>query len=219
MFDLINFDIIQRDMVSVIVSLVCGSMMGFEREYQNKSAGFRTIILICLGSTIFSLGSHYALGASQDRIAANIVTGIGFIGAGVIFKDSLWVKGLTTAAVIWVSAAIGIISGMGHHLFAFVLTVIVIIVLSLFSLAEMLIDTFHHKKQLNITFIDTDLQHLHQLENTIRLRKIKTRRIFVAKNSDNNLWVVLELTGTKETIKYMNELMVNLPEIKAFHVV
>ena len=86
MFDLINFNIIQRDMVSVIVSLVCGSMMGFEREYQNKSAGFRTIILICLGSTIFSLGSHYALGASQDRIATNILLVLIFLSL-IVFSS------------------------------------------------------------------------------------------------------------------------------------
>jgi len=215
---MLNLDIIPEDLVSVLVALVCGSLLGFEREYQNKSAGFRTIILICLGAAVFTLSSGYALGASQDRIAANIVTGIGFIGAGVIFKDSLWVKGLTTAAVIWVSAAIGVVSGMGHHLFALILSVIVVIVLSLFSLAELLIDRFHHKKQLNITFINTDLQNLHQLENIIKMRKIRARRMFVAKNNENNLWVVLELTGTKRTIKFLNEHMVNLPEIKSFSV-
>ena len=96
----------QGDLISIAVSILCGSIIGFEREYSNKSAGFRTLILICLGSTIFTIVSKHGSG-SDDRIAANIITGIGFIGAGVIFKDKLSVLGLTTAAVIWTTAGIG----------------------------------------------------------------------------------------------------------------
>ena len=94
-----------EDVISLAISILCGSIIGFEREYNNKSAGFRTVILICLGSTIFTIVSNHGTG-SDDRIAANIITGIGFIGAGVIFKDKLSVLGLTTAAVIWTSAGI-----------------------------------------------------------------------------------------------------------------
>src|SRR6187431_1454735 len=83
----------RHDVVSLAISILCGSIIGFEREYNNKSAGFRTVILICFGSTIFTIVSRYGAG-SDDRIAANIITGIGFIGAGVIFKDKLSVLGL-----------------------------------------------------------------------------------------------------------------------------
>ncbi len=201
---------------SIAVSLICGGIIGFEREYQNKSAGFRTIILISLGATIFTLVSRYAGGQSDDRIASTIVTGIGFIGAGVIFKDNLWVKGLTTAAVIWVSASIGMLCGMGYYFFSFLLSIIVVIVLSLFYKVETLIDLFHHRKQFTVTFIDTNLKNLYDLEQTIKMRGIASKRIRVSKTDEGNLWVALDLRGNKNSIKNLNELMMNMSEIKSF---
>ncbi len=144
------------DLISIAVSILCGSIIGFEREYNNKSAGFRTIILISLGSTIFTIVSKHGSG-SDDRIAANIITGIGFIGAGVIFKDKLSVLGLTTAAVIWTTAGIGMATGIGYHILAFSLTIFTIIVLSLFGKVEYLIDQLNHSKTINLTFKDTDI--------------------------------------------------------------
>ena len=76
---------------SILISIACGAVVGFEREFKNKSAGFRTIILICLGSTIFTLSSRKG-NISDDRIAANIVTGIGFLGAGVIYQGKFTVQ-------------------------------------------------------------------------------------------------------------------------------
>ena len=86
----------------IVAALVIGGIIGGEREYRSKAAGFRTMTLICLGSTIFTILS-LKLGAntSPDRIASNIITGIGFIGAGVIFKDGITISGLTTATSIW----------------------------------------------------------------------------------------------------------------------
>lgn len=109
--DMMDFTIELEDMVAMLVSIVCGGIIGFEREYRSNSAGFRTIILISLGSTIFTIVSRHGAG-TDDRISANIITGIGFIGAGVIFKDKFSVSGLTTAAVIWTSAAIGMTTGI-----------------------------------------------------------------------------------------------------------
>ena len=111
-----DFTVEIKDMVAMVISIICGGVIGFEREYKNKSAGFRTIILISLGSTIFTIVSQHGAG-TDDRISANIITGIGFIGAGVIFKDKISIRGLTTAAVIWTSAAIGMTAGIGYHSF------------------------------------------------------------------------------------------------------
>ena len=80
-------EINSNDLTTMLVSVLCGGLLGIEREYLNKSAGLRTIVLICLGSTIFTMVSQ-RVGGSEDRIAANIITGIGFIGAGVIFKEN-----------------------------------------------------------------------------------------------------------------------------------
>src|SRR5690606_33598818 len=105
------------------------------REYKNKSAGFRTIVLICLGATAFTIVSRYGVG-SDDRIAANIITGIGFIGAGVIFKDKFSVMGLTTAAVIWIVAGIGMAAGIGYYGLSLSLSLITVLVLSVFNKVE-----------------------------------------------------------------------------------
>ena len=215
---MIDVDFNSSDLVSIIVSVVCGGIIGFEREYQNKFAGFRTIILICLGATIYTIVSKNMPGQSDDRIASNIVTGIGFIGAGVIFKDSLWVKGLTTAAVIWISAAIGMMIGMGDHFLALLVTLIVLLILSVFNIAERLIDSFHNRKQFTITFVDTDLKHLYDLEQLISVRKIKAKRLRVSKTEAGNLWAVLDVYGNKNKIKNLNEHMVSLPEIKSFQI-
>lgn len=103
--------------IAVVVSaLICGAMIGTERERKVKPAGLRTMILIASGSALFTIISGLLADASGDkgRIAAQIVTGIGFLGAGVIMHDSVRIRGLTTAAMIWVMAAIGMLCGAGY---------------------------------------------------------------------------------------------------------
>jgi putative Mg2+ transporter-C (MgtC) family protein len=118
-FDQIVWD--WNDLLKAVLSLFAGFVLGFEREWKDKSAGFKTISIICLGSTLFSLLS-FKLGAgdSEDatRIASYVVSGIGFLGAGVIFKDGVNVNGLTTASIIWMSAAIGMAIGFGVYIIA-----------------------------------------------------------------------------------------------------
>src|SRR5690606_26545167 len=97
----------------LLMSFTIGTLIGLEREYRSKAAGLRTMIMICVGSTIFTEIS-ISMDVS-DRIISNIVTGIGFLGAGVIFKDGLTVTGLTTASTIWICAALGIAIGVGEY--------------------------------------------------------------------------------------------------------
>lgn len=110
------------DLVKAVTSLIIGMILGAERELKDKAAGFRTITLICLGSTLFSLLSYkLGMGESEDatRIASYVVSGIGFLGAGVIFKDGFTINGLTTASIIWIAAAIGMSIGFGQFYIAF----------------------------------------------------------------------------------------------------
>jgi putative Mg2+ transporter-C (MgtC) family protein len=88
-------------LLQLLMVIVVGGLIGAEREYHSKNAGFRTMILICLGSFLFTTFSIHISGSSSDRIASNIVTGIGFLGAGVIFKSDNRINGITTAATIW----------------------------------------------------------------------------------------------------------------------
>lgn len=99
---------IDYEILLIVASVFVGGIIGIEREYQLKAAGLRTMILVTLGSCMFTMLSR-SLGApgSPDRIAANIITGIGFVGAGVIFKEENRVSGLTTAVTIWICAALG----------------------------------------------------------------------------------------------------------------
>jgi putative Mg2+ transporter-C (MgtC) family protein len=104
------------NMLLVFVAVLCGSLVGAERERREKPAGLRTLILVCLGSTIFTMASLIFNTASGDsgRVAAQIVTGIGFLGAGAILHGRGMVSGMTTAATIWVMAAIGMLAGAGY---------------------------------------------------------------------------------------------------------
>ena len=99
----------------VLVSTICGAIVGYERELKNKSAGLRTIILICVGSCLFTVASFVAAQFTGDptRILSTIVTGIGFLGGGVIVQHEDKLIGITTAAFIWVVSAIGILCGLG----------------------------------------------------------------------------------------------------------
>lgn len=119
----------KADICKLLIALVMGALIGAEREYRSKSAGLRTIMLICLGSTLFTILSLKIGLSSPDRIAANIITGIGFIGAGVVFKDGNSVTGLTTAATIWMASAVGIGVGAGYIIISFFATAFTIIIL------------------------------------------------------------------------------------------
>lgn len=118
------------------ISIVLGLCIGIERQVHKHPAGLRTFTLICFGSTLATLASIYICQTHTDlingdpgRIAAQILTGIGFIGAGLIIKNGDGISGLTTAACIFVSAAIGITVGVGMYLVAAVSTVVVVIIL------------------------------------------------------------------------------------------
>lgn len=110
------------DISKAILALVAGVILGYEREMKDKSAGLKTISIICLGSALFTVLSYkMGLGDSEDgtRIASYVVSGVGFLGAGVIYKEGFTVYGLTTAGIIWISAAIGMAIGFGEFNLAF----------------------------------------------------------------------------------------------------
>lgn len=116
----------------LVTAVLLGGVVGLEREWRNKEAGLRTNILIALGSAAFTLMSiELTDGRTGDtsRVAAQIVTGIGFLGAGAIMRRDGGIQGLTTAATIWVNAAIGVAAGGGEFHLAVIMTVITLLVL------------------------------------------------------------------------------------------
>jgi putative Mg2+ transporter-C (MgtC) family protein len=126
--------------IRLLVSLIIGVFIGLEREVQHKAAGLRTSVLICLGSTIFTISSidFASLSGTVDpsRIAAGIVTGIGFLGAGAIIQTRSSVHGLTTAATIWVMASLGLAVGLGSIALAIGGAVLSLLILNPMQLVE-----------------------------------------------------------------------------------
>jgi putative Mg2+ transporter-C (MgtC) family protein len=120
------------------VSFLAGMIIGIERELEHKPAGLRTIVLVCLGSTVFiMIGLELvAQGASVDRVVAGVITGVGFLGAGAIIQARGHIQGLTTAAAIWVASGIGLATGAGYYVLVVVVVVIVLIVLRVLNLIE-----------------------------------------------------------------------------------
>jgi putative Mg2+ transporter-C (MgtC) family protein len=132
----------------LLAALVAGALIGTERSFHGRAAGFRTHTLVCLASSVLMLVTLYqgywfpaALGDGMridpTRMAQGIMTGIGFLGAGVIFREGLTVRGLTTAASIWTTAAVGVLMGVGLYLPGAVATVLTLGVLSVFRQIEM----------------------------------------------------------------------------------
>lgn len=116
----------------LLVAAILGSLVGWERERAQRPAGLRTYMLVAFGSALFTVLSSTAFaGAATDpsRIAANIVVGIGFLGAGTIFRAGESVRGLTTAAGLWAIAAIGMAAGVGEYLLAIISTLLVLVIL------------------------------------------------------------------------------------------
>jgi putative Mg2+ transporter-C (MgtC) family protein len=123
----------------LLTAALLGAALGFEREVRHKSAGLRTNTLIAVGSALFTVMSFELLqGQTGDptRIAAQIVTGIGFLGAGAIMRTGSGVQGLTTAATVWVNAAVGVAVGGGRYRLAFIATAITLAALLVLSPIE-----------------------------------------------------------------------------------
>ena len=133
------FDPLGRPFWTVIgYAVLCGGIVGFERQFRGKAAGVRTSILVCLGTAVFiHLGVAIpGEGADPTRVLGQLLTGIGFLGAGVMFSNRGVVSGVTTAAVIWVLAAIGAAIGLGHYTGALVLAVVTVVLLVGIQLLE-----------------------------------------------------------------------------------
>ena len=198
----------------LLISFCIGTAIGFEREYRSKAAGLRTMIMICLGSTMFTQLSILISPNSPDRIASTLVTGIGFLGAGVIFKDGLTVTGLTTATTIWISAALGMAVGMGQYFIALFGLTGVLIVLAVFEKFQYLVERMHQSRVYKISF-NRDQIHENQfgsIPKDLRLnihkrRELKERECIVQ---------VYEISGKEKKLDEFNQYLRNEASVLAF---
>ncbi len=162
-----NLDLVEN-LIKVGMAVLVGGIIGAEREYQDKAAGFRTIILITLGSTLFTIFSLLLdPGNTQTRIAANIVTGIGFLGAGAIVREGGRIAGLTTASTIWLAAALGMGIGAGELYFVLAATAVTILVLVVFPRLEIKIDRVREARSYRIVLGANDIKKAEKIAKTL----------------------------------------------------
>lgn len=203
-----------NDLLKAIFSLAAGFVLGFEREWKDKSAGFKTISIICLGSTLFSILSlKLGAGDSEDatRIASYVVSGIGFLGAGVIFKDGVNVNGLTTASIIWMSAAVGMAIGFGM----FVIALIFLVACFAVIISGPILNRYAFRNLVKIVTVKFDThqladrdQFIHDLRRYVKQLKVKSQTL-----NKEGLVLTMEVLIDKAKIKDFEQCLMAHPAI------
>ena len=173
---IINWDFIIR----IVVAAILGGAIGVEREYHAKDAGFRTHLLVAIGSALFTVISMYgfdsflggkSISFDPSRIAAQIVTGIGFLGAGTIIFQKQFIRGLTTAAGLWVTAAIGLACGCGMYFIALLTTALVLICLATMNIFIKRISTRH----ISISFSCNSQEEIKNIISALKNEEIEIK--------------------------------------------
>ncbi len=200
--------------IRLAVSFLLGAVVGFERQYHEKPAGFSTNTLICMGSTVFaliSLMSAQYYGGDPARIAAQIVTGVGFLGAGSIIREGNKISGLTTAAGIWVVAAIGMAAGYGEFGVA-CLAVVLVLILQVFR--RRILNTFESVKTFEYITIkcEPDLQIVTKIEDIIKAEGVSVVKSHFYK-SEGKLIIKLVTDMSEKTFKIIFKKLLTFKEI------
>ncbi|MCX8024341.1 MAG: MgtC/SapB family protein [Thermanaerothrix sp.] len=190
----------------IIAAMLAGGLIGLEREYRDKSAGFRTFIFIAAGSALFTLLSRYIGGADISRIAANIVTGIGFLGAGAILREGPRIAGLTTAAIIWLTAGVGMAMGAREYLLGGSVTLLALVVLWLFPSFERRIDRLREQRVYEMS-VQGGVESFDQIHAALERASLRMIRREFFKESSGLLrcrWVVLgSVSAHEQFVKFL----------------
>ena len=207
----------------LLAATVMGAAIGIEREYHAKEAGIRTHLLVALGSCLFMILSAYGFDAFlgkdhtsfyPSRIASQVVTGIGFIGAGTIILQKQMVRGLTTAAGLWVTAAIGLACGVGMYVIAVVTTVLVLVSLGIINIYL----PYFAQKERTITFLVEDYNVLTDVLESLRKEKVTILNYEMHKDADENdgkMLVSIEIRMKKyDNIKEISSILRNFEKVE-----
>ena len=192
-------------MIRMLLAVLCGSIIGIEREFKRRPAGFRTHILICMGASITTLTSEYLLlvmnmNTDPARLGAQVIAGIGFIGAGtIIVTRHQRVKGLTTAAGLWAVAIVGLCIGSGFYEGAIMTTLLILIAEALFARVEYWI--MRSSPEINILLEYRDAKSLDELLQKFRTNNVKLLHLEITRtqaNDKRNACAILELRLPKK---------------------
>ena len=204
------------DVYKALFSVAAGLILGFEREMKDKSAGLKTITVICLGSTLFSILSYKLAGIGDPtRIASYIVSGIGFLGAGVIFKEGFNVYGLTTAGVIWIAAAVGMSIGFGEIYMAFTFLAAAMIVINLAKYFTSRMMPQHHSKILKLKISSEKFSGKSGIVNEIGKIAREANEIGLEKDGES-LTLTLEIFISNNELGRLEEYLVENRDLQHF---
>lgn len=210
--------IIEEDQIlKVLIALLMGLLLGLEREYKRKAAGMRTMTLICMSSTVFTiLSAELGYPNSADRVASNILTGVGFIGAGVIFKGDYTIDGITTAASIWIAAAIGMAVGMSQYWLAAAALAGALLVLILLEFVERRIALVNDKRLYTIYFYEEKFPHI-DVENILQEFQLKYKKMMIVRK-ENIIEVNYTVRGTRNKMEQLDNFLLTNTSIFQYEV-
>lgn len=205
------------DFYKILFAIAAGVVLGLERELKDKSAGLKTITVICLGSTLFTMLS-YKIGVEDGestRIASYIVSGIGFIGAGVIFKDKIDVSGLTTAGIIWLAAAVGMAIGFGEFYIAAAFVVGALLIIFSSRWITYVIRPGRQGRELVFELTKAHAEQKEKILNEIRANgiELEEKRLELM---EGRIIISVEATIRTEKIKWLESYLINNQYIIAF---
>ncbi|QIO08224.1 MgtC/SapB family protein [Acinetobacter lanii] len=195
------------DVYRLLIALMIGAIIGAEREYRSKSAGLRTMIMVSLSSCLFTILSIRIGLDSHDRIAANILTGLGFFGAGVIFRDENRISGITTATTIWMTAALGMAAGAGYEWLSLFATLIVLVVLIFLIYVQEWIESLNQARTYRIV-CKFKKKTLYQYEELFKHYNMQVIRSVQHKTEERitGRWILI---GSKENHQKLTAYLLN----------
>lgn len=197
-----------EDFLKLFIACVLGGLVGFQRESSNRPAGFRTHILVCVGSALVMITSQYIFDVYKGvttldpaRLGAQVISGIGFLGAGTILRDGSTVKGLTTAAGLWAVACIGIAIGAGFYSGGITAALLVYFTLAISKDWDVIVDAKTQSNKIKISVPNTP-GIISKIESLIYEKDISIKTIKVIPSSDNEtLQFLIYTDNTDDKIK------------------
>jgi len=224
----------EKDYLTVLLhislALVAGGLIGLERTYHGRPAGFRTHTLVCTASSLLMQVTLYqwellatvpidTLRVDPTRMAQGVMTGIGFLGAGVILKEGLTVRGLTTAASIWITAAIGILAGVGFYFAAVVGTVLTLGTLSIFRRIELIMPALYYSR-LEIRFRRHEAMHEDPLRALISEHGFSVANLSYALKDDGKMfeYAMIIRTSRRDDTRRLAGTLAGNDKVLEFHI-
>ncbi|MBC7874820.1 MAG: MgtC/SapB family protein [Ferruginibacter sp.] len=204
------------DVYKALMAVAAGIILGLERELKDKAAGLKTITIICLGATLFGILSYKVGGATNPTtIAAYVVSGVGFLGAGAIFKDGFTISGLTTAGIIWLAAAVGLAIGFGEFYLAATFMTGSLIIIFITPFINRVFRSRKLGRQLQLVIAKEDIALKDNILSDLRVNgMVADEKKMILK--DNQVEITIEMILTEKNITWIQDYLLGNKYIRSF---